>query len=280
MVIDGAPAGAANDAQRAERTIAGAGLAFPLVAKPDVSCKGTAVRVLRDSSDLARYVAEFPPGARVIFQELIDEEAEAGVFYVRQPRERVGRIVSLTLKHFPRLVGDGRSTLEELVLADPRARRLAGLYLARHAADRNRVLARGERFRLVFVGNHCKGAMFRDGRAQITPAMDAAFDRLAREIPEFHFGRFDVRFRSLADLRNGTGFRIIEVNGAGSEATHIWDRDTRLLVAYRTLFDQLRLLFEIAAANRRRGFAPLTGLRLLRKYLSQRRLMRAYPAGQ
>jgi hypothetical protein len=280
MVLDAAAGGVAAETRRGQRAIARAGLAFPVVVKPDVSCKGTAVRVLRGSGDLARYVAAFPRGGRVILQELVDEEGEAGVFYVRRPREPVGRIVSLTLKYFPRVVGDGRSTLEELVLDDPRARRLAELYLARHPADRRRVLTRGEAFRLVFVGNHCKGAVFRDGRAHITPAMEAVFDRLAREIPEFHFGRFDVRFRALADLQNGTGFRIIEVNGAGSEATHIWDREARLVAAYRTLFDQLRMLFEIAAENRGRGFAPLTGLALLRMYLSQRRLMRAYPAGQ
>jgi hypothetical protein len=105
------------------------------------------------------------------------------------------------------VLSDGRSTLEALVLSDRRARRLAELYLARHAAHRHRVLAAGEVFRLVFVGNHCKGAVFKDGRAHITAAMEAAFDRIACEIPEFHFGRFDVRFRRLEDLERGERFR-------------------------------------------------------------------------
>ena len=56
--------------------------------------------------------------------------------------------------------------------------------------------ARGERVRLVFAGNHCKGAAFRDGRDLITPALTERVDWLARTIPGFHFGRFDVRFSS------------------------------------------------------------------------------------
>ena len=261
----------------ADGAIAATGLRYPLVAKPDISCKGTGVRVVRSEAELGAYLQEFPAGARLILQELIEFEGEAGIFYVRRPGEAEGRIVSVTLKYFPRVVGDGRSTLRELILADPRAARLAHLYLARHPGER--VLAKGETLRLVFVGNHCKGAIFRDGRHIVTPAMERVFDAIAREIPEFHFGRLDLRFRSLGELQRGEGFRLIEVNGAGSEATHIWDRKTRLVEAYRTLFEHLRLLFEIGDANRRRGFRPLPILALLGSFRRQQRLMRRYPRG-
>jgi hypothetical protein len=264
----------------AARAAARAGLRLPLVAKPDISCKGTAVRVVRDEAALRQAVGAFAPGVRVILQELIPLEGEAGIFYVRPPGAKKGRIVSLTLKYFPTMVGDGRSTLEQLVRADPRARRMAKVYLKRHAAHRRRVLAPGERFRLVFVGNHCRGAVFKDGRHLVTPALEALIDEIAAEIPEFHVGRFDVRFAEAEDLALGRGLKIIELNGAGSEATHIWDARTRLVEAYATLFAQLRQIFEIGDANRRRGFRPMGWRPLLAKYLQQRRLMRAYPSGE
>ena len=137
--------------------------------------------------------------------------------------------------------------------------------------------ASGEAVRLVEVGNHCKGAIFRNGQHFVTPEMEAAFAAISDEIPDFYFGRFDVRFRSLEDLRSGRGFSIIEVNGAGSEATHIWDHDTRLGDAYRGLFEQIRLAFEIGAINRRRGMKPMSGIALLRRYLWERRVMAHYP---
>jgi hypothetical protein len=38
---------------------------------------------------------------------------------------------------------------------------------------------------------------------------------------------------------------VIEINGAGSEATHIWDPKTSLFEAYTTQFLQWKYLFEV-----------------------------------
>lgn len=253
-----------------------AGIDFPFVAKPDIGCRGTGVRIVRTVADLDHYLANFPRRERIIFQRLITAKNEAGIFYIRAPGEERGRIVSITLKLFPEVVGDGRSTLEELIEADPRAGKIKAIYLARHGAQKDRVLEAGEIFPLVFTGNHCRGAIFKDGRSQITPEMEARFDAIARGMPEFYFGRFDVRYDSLEDLRAGRNFWLIEVNGAGSEATHIWDNSTRLGDAYRFLFFQQRTLFEFGAANRARGFSSVNAFRLLGLAMKQARLGRSY----
>ena len=256
--------------------MASAGLDFPVVAKPDIGRRGSGVEGVADRDTLAAYLARFPEGRRLILQRLVRDEGEAGVFYVRKPGEKHGRIVSLTLKYFPKAVGDGRSTLRALIEADARASQLSHLYHRRLGARLDSVPRAGETVRLVEVGNHCKGAIFRNGQRYVTPEMEAAFAEISDEIPDFYFGRFDVRFRSLEDLRQGRGFTIIEVNGAGSEATHIWDRQTRLIDAYRGLFMQIRLAFEIGAANRRRGLKPMGGIALLRCYLAEKKLISTY----
>ncbi|MBV9862571.1 MAG: D-alanine--D-alanine ligase [Alphaproteobacteria bacterium] len=274
-----APAGAVADEFAAAYCIAAmrnAGLRFPVVAKPDIGCQGTGVRLLHNRAELARYAAAFPRGERFILQRWVREEGEAGIFYVRRPGSPRGSIFSVTLKYLPSVTGDGRSTVEELIRADPRARRIAHIYLSRLGEERRRVLSSGDVLRLVFTGNHCKGAVFRDGCRYVTPRLEAEVERVARSIAGFHFGRFDVRFASLAALMDGK-FTILEVNGAGSEATHIWDPATGLLQAYRTLFAQYRLLFEIAAANRARGLRPTPWRDLFRLYRRQQRLMAAYP---
>jgi hypothetical protein len=68
-----------------------------------------------------------------------------------------------------------------------------------------------------------------------------------------------VRFLDFQALRQGHGFKIAGINGAGGEATHIWDRNTPILAAHGTLFKQVAFLFAIGARNRRRGFTPATG---------------------
>ena len=78
-------------------------------------------------------------------------------------------------------------------------------------------------------------------------------------------------------LQRGEGFQIVEINGAGAEATHIWDATVSLKEAYRTLFDQFHLLFAIGAENRRMGHRPLGVMKLLKDCLYYRRIAKKYP---
>ena len=265
------------DVDAALAAMAAAGLEWPLVAKPDIACNGCGVRLIGNEAELFRYLAEFPRGERVMLQELIADEGEAGLFYARHPDETSGRITSVTLKYAPFVVGDGRSTLRELILGDGRAGRVAWLYLPRLAHRLHEVPAQGEQVRLVFVGNHCRGSLFRDGTELATPALAASVERIARSLPGFHFGRIDVRFDSLRALLRGEGFRIIEINGAGSEATHIWDPRTTLREAWRAQFFHYGEAFRIGAANRARGHGPSRIRDVLALWRRQKRLMASYP---
>ncbi len=267
----------AHDVSRATGALRAAGLSLPLVMKPDIGCNGTGVRLVRDVAALAEALAEFPRGVWLMLQALVDLPGEAGIFYVRYPDAASGQITSLTLKTPPTVLGDGVSSLRALIAADARHKRLQGLYGARLGARLDEVPAEGVRVPLVFAGNHCKGSIFANGAAEITPALTARIESIARDMPDFHFGRFDVRFGSLAGLRRGEDFSIIEINGVGSEATHIWDPTTRLGAIWA---DQLRhygAAWAIGATMRRRGARP-SGLRAMyRDWMVQRRLMRRYP---
>jgi hypothetical protein len=261
----------------AEAAMEACDLDYPVVAKPDIGCNGTGVRLIHDRDAMTRYLDVFPPGETVVLQRYIPDPNEAGIFYVRHPDELTGRITSVTIKKPPVVVGDGRSTLRALILADERARLVPHLYLTRLADKLDAVPAAGETCQLVFVGNHCKGSIFLDGRTLVTPALTEAIERLARSMPDFFFGRIDVRFSSTAALRRGVGFQVIEINGAGSEATHIWDPSTKLLDAWRTQFYHYGAAFRIGAANRRRGFATSGVRTMYRAWMNQRRLMAIYP---
>jgi hypothetical protein len=258
--------------------MAAAGLSLPVVAKPDLGCRGAGVKLVRTPQDLLAYVQGFPAGASFLLQRLVPFEGEAGVFYCRRPGQAQGRIVSITLKYFPHVVGDGRSTLRELILADPRAGRLSHLYLRRHTARLDDVPAASQAIRLAFAGSHSRGAIFRNGTHLVTPQMEARFDAIAKALPEFHFGRFDVRFEEFTQLQAGRNFTIVEVNGAGAESTHIWDRSTGLVEAWRALMRQYRWLFEIGHANRQRGFATMPWREFLRAYRREKLLTPQYPA--
>lgn len=254
------------------------GLALPLVAKPDLGCRGAGVRLVRTDQQLRDYIRAFPGGARFLLQKYVGFEGEAGIFYCRKPGEDQGRIISITLKYFPHVYGDGSRTLRELILADPRAGPLSHLYLGRHAARLQWIPAAGEAVRLAFAGSHSRGAIFRNGTRFVTPAMEQRFDEISKRLPEFHFGRFDIRFEDFAQVQAGAGFTIVEINGAGAESTHIWDRRTSLLVAWIDLMKQYRWLFQIGKANRDRGFKPMGLREFIAAYRREKLLTPQYPS--
>jgi len=212
-----------------------------------------------------------------VLQKYIADEGEAGVFYVRKPSEEHGRITSLTLKYFPSVTGDGRSTLRELILKDPRASKIAQVYFRRNERDLDLAVPTGARHRLVSVGNHVRGALFVDGAPYITPEMTAVFDRISRDIDGFYFGRFDVRFADVRDLAAGKNFSILEYNGASSEPTHVWDRRTSIPETYRQLLAHWRYAFEIGAENRARGVPVPKFWDIVRAWRDEENLIQRYP---
>ena len=250
-------------------------LQYPLVLKPDVGQRGYGFKVIHSDEDIHSYVTCFTRD--VLVQKYVPGPLEAGIFYYRFPQEREGRIFAITEKVFPVVTGDGRHTLEELVRADPRASLVAGTYLERFASEQLRVLAADESFRLVEAGNHCQGAIFLEGGRLLSVTLAKRIDEISQSIPGFFVGRFDVRYSSEEALREGRDFQIIELNGASSEATNIYDPRNSLWNAYRTLFRQWEIVFAIADENRRQGLRTMSVKTILEEFLQYRRQAALHP---
>ena len=267
-----------NDLALAEAAMARENLTYPIVAKPDMSCNGVGVRVVNNAAELAQYLRELPRATRLQLQTLVTYQGEAGIFYIRHPDQDSGRITSVTLKFPPTITGDGVRTVRALIAADPRLKAVAHLLLPKLKEKAAQIPAAGEKIRLVFVGNHCRGSTFKDGMDIVTPALTARIDEIARDVPDLFFSRIDLRYESLDDLRAGQNLKIIEINGSGSEATHIWDPAMTILAAYKTQFFHYGESFKIGAAIRKLGLRPTSFGRLLWIWQHQKRLMAAYPA--
>lgn len=231
------------------------GWLFPLVLKPDVGQRGVGVRLVRNWDDVTGYLARVTDA--VLVQPYHAGPFEAGVFYYRMPGCARGRIFSITDKHFPVLVGDGESTIENLVWTHPRYRLQGATFVERHREMLSRVLGCGERFPLAIAGNHAQGTLFRDGGHLMTAALEDRIDEIARGYAGFYFGRFDIRYTNVEAFKAGRDLSIVELNGATAESTNIYDPDGSLFRAYRLLFRQWAIVFAIGAANRATG-APVS----------------------
>jgi membrane protein DedA with SNARE-associated domain len=235
----------AERAAAVQRFLRDHGLAFPVVLKPDVAERGAGVAIVRDAAELPSALAAYD--GDLLVQEHV-AGVEVGLFYVRRPDAPHGTLTSITEKRMIAVTGDGAAPLETLILRDPRAVCLAPVHLARHAGSLDRVPTRGEHVPLVEIGTHSCGALFLDGAALATPALEAAVERLSRGYAGFHLGRYDVRAASIEALRAGR-LRVVELNGLTAEPTHMYDPRHGVSYAWRALAAQWTVAFEIGAAN-------------------------------
>jgi hypothetical protein len=253
---------AATRIERVEAFLSSLERQLPIVVKPDQGQRGSGVIVARTRKALHARLAHTP--VDTIVQEYVPG-VEFGVFYVRRPGEARGRILSITEKRLPSVTGDGRRTIEELILEDPETIGMAQFHLRQHADRLRDVPLPAHVVSLGDCGSHCRGARFYDAGALLTPALEHAIDEIAARFDGFYFGRFDLRVPSREAFMRGEHITILELNGVTSEVTHIYDPGVSLIEAYRALCEQWRLAFEIGAGNAARGarvwsLAELIGL--------------------
>lgn len=251
----------------AEAFIQASRLRFPIVLKPNSGERGSGVHIVGTTAELESKFEDSE--GDLILQEYFGG-VEFGVFYFRYPYEGHGQIFAITEKQFPSVTGDGESTLETLILNDKRAIALAHAYLERNAKRLGDVPAKGETVSIIDIGTHSKGAIFLDGGWVKSEALETKIDEICRGYSGFYFGRFDIRAGSIEEFRRGENFRIIELNGVTSEATNIYDPKYSLFDAYRILFRQWRIAFEIGYANRQLGKQPTSAKALLKLLFGRR----------
>jgi len=229
-------------------------LNFPVILKPNSGQRGVGVKVIRDQEQVQNYF-ELYPNTDILLQEHV-AGLEFGVFYTRLPNSAYGSIFSITEKSFPALTGDGLSSLEKLILDDPRANYMAEFLLNLHQKNLDRVLDKGEKIQLVEIGSHCRGSIFLEGSQHISDELTKMIDKISQSIDGYYFGRYDLRVASEEDLRQGKNFKILEANGVSSESANIYDPKYGLLNAYRVMFKQWALAFKIGKQNRDKGHPP------------------------
>lgn len=232
-----------------------AGFHFPLIGKPDMGGKGRGIKKLENEAAVKNYTAASETDFHM--QEFIPFEKEYGIFYYRYPGEKKGRISGIVRKEFLKVTGDGRKNIMDLLKSNPRAILQLQQLRRQEPEMLQKVLQENEVFTVVPYGNHARGALFIDDSSSINPELEETMDGICKQIPDFYFGRLDIRYESREMLEAGKSFCIVEVNGAGSEPTHIYDPRHSLFFAWIEIIRHWIILFKISRANHRLGYPYL-----------------------
>jgi membrane protein DedA with SNARE-associated domain len=228
-------------------------IVYPLVLKPDAGERGVGVAIIHSQAEAKDWFSRYPQDA--IAQPYI-AGLEFGISYLRFPGEKRGRVVSISAKQPPTVLGDGHSTLEELILKHPRHVAMARTLLAVNAKHLLRVPTAEQQVELSPLGTHSRGAAFLDRQSLHTPELEHAVDTISQRAPGFFLGRYDIRVPSVADLQAGRNLAVLELNGLTGEPAHIYDPQHSVSFARKVLRQAWRDAFGIAAANIERGAQP------------------------
>ena len=93
--------------------------------------------------------------------------------------------------------------METLILRDPSFRMRAWNFYMWHQAKLDMVLSEQEKRSLAVAGNYSQGAMFLDGAHLRTLALEESIDAITLKFEGFYFGRFDVRYADVGELKQG-----------------------------------------------------------------------------
>ncbi|SHG44442.1 hypothetical protein SAMN05444372_10625 [Flavobacterium micromati] len=237
-------------------TIEKSNIKYPFIAKPDIGLRGSGVKKIDSVSDLKEYAEK--ANFDYVVQDLIPYDNEVGIFYVRYPDEKAGRITGIVSKEFLIITGNGFSTVEELIKDNPRYELQLEVLKKEFGQKLLDILPKGDKLNLVPYGNHARGAKFIDGSHWITPKLTQTINEMCLQIPGFYFGRLDIMFNTIEELEQGLNFAIVELNGAGSEPTHIYDPKHSLFFAWKELARHITYMYEISDANYKMGFPYLS----------------------
>lgn len=244
------------------------GFSFPLIAKPDMGEKGIQVKLLQSEEELSLYKSRSK--VNFLVQEFIPYKQEVGIFYYRIPGEENGHLSGIVGKELLTVTGDGKSSIRSLLKKEDRSLLQLSALKYTYGSFLDTIVEEKAVRMLVPYGNHSRGAKFLNLGYKITSELTQAIDYVCKQIPGFYYGRLDIKFNSWEALSKGKDFSIIEVNGAGSAPTHIYDPSHSLWYAWKEICRHWHLLYTISTLNMQHKKLPLMstsdGIKMLKAH--------------
>ena len=241
------------------------GFTYPLIAKPDVGGQGRGVKKLHNEAELVDYANRSP--LDYLVQEFVPQPNEIGVFYFRYPGEAQGHVSGIVRKQMLSVQGDGHSTMHALLMKDKRFILQIDVLQQLYGDGLQEVLPAGEIRELVPYGNHARGAKFLDDSHLADAAFTHTIDHICKQVAGFYYGRLDIRYNTWQELKEGKNFSVIELNGAGSEPTHMYDPGHSLFFAWKEIVRHWIILWRISRINHKKGIPYLShkeGMQMMR----------------
>lgn len=248
------------------------GFTFPIVVKPNQGEGGRCVQVIDTIDDWKKFHSETE--IDYLIQECLPLENEYGVMVYTSPITMESHIGGITRKAFLTVIGDGASSVKELILDHPRAIQYWDFLAVKWRDRLHEILPKRESLILNKIGNHRLGTQFLCGNHLIGSQLTQTFSEIVKKLPGMYCIRFDLKCPTDHDLINGKNIKIMEINGSSAEPTHMYDPKYSFWQGQKILFSHWKTLFQISKEAIAKG-APLMSYREWKEW---RKMVKTYQA--
>lgn len=228
-------------------------LNYPIIIKPDIGLKGHHVYNIKNSTEAQGLIGTLDMGRRWLLQEYIDYEREYALLVARWPDSDKIEILSLIEKKYPTVVGDGISTLKDLILEHPHPYLCKPTVLKRWEAKSASIPESGTSIIIDNIGNYSRGATFHSLMDCISADFCKECSNYLQGFNQLYFYRMDLKADDQRALASGH-FKIVEVNGTKSEPLHIYDKRHTFWQNARHIKRHWQIMSEISRFNTDKGF--------------------------
>lgn len=248
------------------KTLVDNNFSYPIAVKPNIGRMGFMFRTINNLFELKRYHEIM--AIDYVIQDFVKFPLEVSVFYYRFPNQQKGVITGFVKKEFLQVIGDGNSTLLQLMLNYPRIRFRLDEMRSKHKEHLQIVIPKGEIFYLIYALNLSRGGRLVSLENEKDQQLLQVFDNLSAVSKTLYYGRYDIKCQSVEDLKKGKNFTILEYNGSGAEPHHVYGNGFTLFQACRILAQHWNILCNISKLNHKNG-VPYT------RFIDGWKLMRA-----
>ena len=230
-------------------------LDYPIIAKPDVGERGLLVSKIKNEAHLQEYFETNK--INFLIQEFVDLPQEWAVMHHRFPDSNGGTITSICIKESLKVKGNGKSNIRTLMAQKPRSILQIERFEKEFPNLLNQVPKEGEIVELEPIGNHSRGTKFLNGNHLIDNELIETFNRIAAQMDDIYYGRFDMKCESKEAVKNGN-FKVLEYNGIAAEPAHIYDPDYPFFKKYRDIYRHWKIIYKIYKVQKKKGVKSMT----------------------
>lgn len=236
---------------KAVRQLVDSKFKYPIAVKPNIGRMGFMFRVINNDSELRLYHEKMT--FDYLIQDFVKYPLEVSVFYYRFPDKQKGVITGFVKKEFLQVIGNGSSTLLELLKNYPRIRFRLDEMKSKHREHLHLIIPEREIFYLSYALNLSRGGKLVSLANEIDDQLLKVFDDLNALSKTLYYGRYDIKCQSIKDLKQGKNFSILEYNGCGAEPHHVYGNGFTLVQACRILAQHWNVLYNISSINYKNG---------------------------